>query len=194
MAVDAVGIGAVAAGSVFLYAGVRGVSVPAALTAIVQGKSPAGVPVTQAITGTPAAATPAAGGITTAAAAAADVAGSASPQQALADAAAAYGWNTGAQWQALSNVEMAEAGFNPTIVNPTSGALGLAQALGHGQGAATAGSLGNEYGGFGVSDAVARAANSGDAGAQAVWMLAYIAATYGTPEAAWAHEQEFRWY
>jgi hypothetical protein len=56
MSVDAAGIGSVAAGSVFLYAGIKGISVPAALTSIVKGTSPATVPVTQAITGTPAAA------------------------------------------------------------------------------------------------------------------------------------------
>jgi cell wall-associated NlpC family hydrolase len=62
MSVDAAGIGSVAAGSVFLYAGIRGISVPAALTSIVKGTSPATVPVTQAITGTPAAAAAAGSG------------------------------------------------------------------------------------------------------------------------------------
>jgi hypothetical protein len=51
----------------------------------------------------------------------------------------------------LRNVEMAEDGFDPTKANPSSGALGLAQALGHGN-ANTAGSLGNEYGGCGLTD------------------------------------------
>jgi hypothetical protein len=68
----------------------------------------------------------------------------------------------------LRNVEMAEDGFDPAKANPSSGALGLAQALGHGN-ANTAGSLGNEYGGYGLTDAQARAANSGDASMQALW-------------------------
>src|SRR5918992_265583 len=41
MAVSGVALGAVAAGSVFLYAGLKGVSVPEAVQAIVQGNSPA---------------------------------------------------------------------------------------------------------------------------------------------------------
>ncbi|HMH90307.1 MAG TPA: NlpC/P60 family protein [Streptosporangiaceae bacterium] len=61
MGVDAAGIGAVAFGSVFLYAGIRGISVGAALTSVVKGTSPASVPQTAAITGTPAAALAAAG-------------------------------------------------------------------------------------------------------------------------------------
>jgi len=183
MSVDAAGVGAVAFGGVFLYAGIKGISVGAALTAIVRGTSPATVPVTQAITATsPAAGTAAAAGAPSAVPSAA---GSSSPQQALANAAAPFGWSTGAQWQALQSIEMAEAGFNPLAQNP-SGAFGLAQALGHGQGAATAGSITNEYGGYGVSAAVAQAANSGDAEAQAIWMVSYISVKYGTPAAAWA--------
>ena len=51
----------------------------------------------------------------------------------------------------------------------------------------TAGTLGNQYGGYGLTDAQARAANSGDASMQALWMCNYIKSTYGTPEAAAAH-------
>jgi hypothetical protein len=120
--------------------------------------------------------------------------GSTSAQQALNNAAAAYGWNTGAEWSALTNIEMREAGFNASATNPSSGAYGLGQALGHGSGAATQGTVTNEYGGYGVSDAVAQAANSGDAEAQAIWMTAYIKVVYGDPIAAWAHEQSAGWY
>lgn len=56
MAVDAAGIGAMAAGSVFLFAAVKGVSATAALTSIVRGTSPAGLPDVNSIAGTPAAA------------------------------------------------------------------------------------------------------------------------------------------
>jgi hypothetical protein len=193
VSVDAVGLGSVAFGAVFLYAGIKGISVGAALTSIVRGTSPATLPVTKPITITTQTAAPAT------AAASPPVSGLAAPtasggQAALQQAAALYGWGSGAQWQALSNVEMAEAGFNPNATNPSSGAYGLAQALGHGNGAATQGSVTNEYGGFGLSSAQAQAANSGDAGAQALWMVGYIAATYGTPEQAWSHEQEFHWY
>jgi hypothetical protein len=49
--VDAAGIGSTAAGIVFLYAAIKGISVLAALTAIVRGKSPAGLPQSNPITG-----------------------------------------------------------------------------------------------------------------------------------------------
>lgn len=112
---------------------------------------------------------------------------------ALKNAAKLYGWDTGSEWQALNNVEMREAGYSTNATNPQSGALGLAQALGHGT-STTGGSLGNEYGGYGLSDAQAKAANSGNAGAQALWMVNYIKATYGDPIGAWQHEQSAGWY
>ncbi len=174
------------AGVLLVYAGLKGKSLLSEVQSVIRGKSPSSATAANPIT-----ASQSPGGVPAAAAAAL---GSSSPQQALQNAAAAYGWGSGAQWQALQNVEMAEAGFDPGAVNPTSGAYGLAQALGHGQGAATQGTVANEYGGYGLSDGEAQAANSGDAGAQAVWMCQYIAATYGTPEAAWSHEQEFHWY
>jgi hypothetical protein len=121
------------------------------------------------------------------------VSNSGSAQAILQNTAAQDGWGSGAEWQALSNVENAEAGFNPTADNPSSGALGLAQALGHGN-ANTAGTLGNQYGGYGLTDAQAKAANSGNAADQALWMVNYIKSTYGSPEAAWAHEQADHWY
>jgi len=181
--VDGLALGAIGAGGLFLYAAVAGKSVVGTLQALVKGGSPGSAPAADPVT-------VAAGNVTGTEAAVS----SGSAQQLLQTAAAQYGWGSGAQWQALQSVELAEAGFNPDAVNPTSGAYGLAQALGHGQGAATQGTVTNEYGGYGLSDAQAQAANSGDAGEQAVWMLNYIAATYGTPEAAWAHEQEYGWY
>src|SRR5258708_33315354 len=54
------------------------------------------------------------------------------------------------QWSAFNNIEMHEAGWNPHIHNlQGSGAYGIAQALGHGKGAATQGTEANEYGGWG---------------------------------------------
>lgn len=185
MAVDSVGLAALAAGSVFTYAGIKGVSVPQALQYLVQGKSPATLPQTSAI-GTPTSSSSSGG--------AQPVSGGGSGQQILQQTAAQFGWGSGAEWQALQNLEMQEAGFSPTAKNPTSGALGIAQALGHGNGAATAGTLGNEYGGFGLSDAQAKAANSGDAAAQCLWMCNYIKAVYGDPIKAWQHEQANNWY
>lgn len=118
-----------------------------------------------------------------------------SAQAALQQTAAEFGWGSGSEWQALSNVEMAEAGFNPNATNASSGAFGLAQALGHGTSGTACPSTGvNEYGGYGLSTAQAQQANCGNAADQALWMCNYIKETYGTPSAAWAHEQEYHWY
>jgi hypothetical protein len=62
MAVDAAGIGSAAAGIVFLYAGVKGISALAALQSIVRGQSPLKLPVANPVSGTPA--TAAAGPVT----------------------------------------------------------------------------------------------------------------------------------
>jgi len=94
--------------------------------------------------------------------------------------AARYGW-TGADWKALDyGWGTLESGFNSLATNPSSGAFGIAQALGHGT-ASTRGSITNEYGNYGTSDAICRAANSGNGPAQIVWGCNYIKQTYGRP-------------
>ena len=99
--------------------------------------------------------------------------------------AATHGWGSGGQWNALTHLINGESGGNPTIRNAGSGALGIAQALGHGT-SCSAGTLGNQYGPqYGLSCAQARKANSGDATQQTRWMLGYIKARYGTPVNAW---------
>lgn len=182
-------VGYTVAGAVVLWSGIRGSSISDTVRSVLAGSTAA--PVTEQIAGAAGAGSAA---LTAGTAPAYGAPGSASAQQALANAAAAYGWNTGPQWQALQQIEIREAGFNPRAVNPASGAYGLGQALGHGQGAATQGTVTNQYGGYGVSDATAQAANSGDAGAQAVWMCAYIKTVYGDPVTAWEHEQSYGWY
>lgn len=83
--------------------------------------------------------------------------------------AARMGW-TGYQWQALYNVLMRESGLNPYAVNPTSGAAGIFQSMGHG------------------------AVPLGNVAAQTAWGLQYIKSRYGSPAAAWAHEVAYGWY
>lgn len=99
--------------------------------------------------------------------------------------AATRGWGSGGQWNALTHLINGESGGNPTIRNSSSGALGIAQALGHGT-SCSAGTLGNEYGPqYGLSCKQAREANSGNATQQVRWMLGYIHSRYGTPVNAW---------
>lgn len=194
MAVSGIALGALATGGLFLYAGIKGYSVPQAAQAIIQGTSPANLPQTAGITPgnyatgyAPTGADP--GGGTSGV----QVVNSGSNQSILQRTAAQFGWGSGPEWQALQYVEMREAGYSTTAKNPTSGALGMAQALGHGT-AGSAGSLGNEYGGYGLSDAQAKAANSGDATAQALWMCNYIRSRWGDPIAAAANERSLNWY
>jgi hypothetical protein len=96
-----------------------------------------------------------------------------------------FGWS--GQWSAFSSIVNAESGWNPSIQNTQgSGAYGIAQALGHGT-AADQGSQSDAYGGYGLSTAQAKKANSGDGYLQLLWMMNYIKSRYGDPNAAWAY-------
>lgn len=124
--------------------------------------------------------------------------------KAVSAVAAAFGWGKGSQYNALSHIIAAESGGNPLIANPSSGAFGIAQALGHGTacseaknvtyqiaGGKTVTGTVNEYGPeYGLTCAQAKAANAGNITDQLKWMLGYIKARYGTPEAAWAYHQK----
>ena len=99
----------------------------------------------------------------------------ASALAALQTAAAKAGW-TGAQWLALENVEMREAGFSLTATNPSSGAYGMAQFIN------------------GPSEYAQYGGNATTAAGQAVAMVNYIKSRYGSPEAAWQHEVDYGWY
>jgi hypothetical protein len=183
-----------ATGAVVLWSGIKGWSISETFKQLLSGKTPAAS--TEQIT-TTSAETTASGtdGIFGGGdfAAPSGSGSSSSGRSAMLQAAKAYGWNTGAEWTALVYVEMREAGFSATAKNASSGALGMAQALGHGT-SGTAGTLGNEYGGYGLSDSQAKLANSGNAYWQAVWMCNYIKATYGDPIAAANHERSHNWY
>lgn len=82
----------------------------------------------------------------------------------------AAGWGS-SQWPALKALWTRESGWNANAVNPSSGAYGIPQALGHGH-----------------------PFNLGDAAAQIAWGLSYIRSRYGSPNAAWAHETAAGWY
>jgi hypothetical protein len=194
MPVNGVALATVGIGAVFVYGGLTNKSPLQAIQYVIQGQSPkAAITGASIVAGATASSS---GGGSGSDSLAASPTPSGSGQAALQAAAAKYGWNTGAEWQALNNIEMNEAGYSSTVANSSSGALGMAQALGHGT-SATQGSLGNEYGGYGLTTAQAIAANSGDAGAQALWMVNYIKSRYGDPVAAWAqyhHPDGSKWY
>lgn len=193
MAVDAVAIGSVAVGSVFLYAGIKGYSIPQTIQSVVSGKTPAQQSQSNPITGS-------SGGSGSSGAPPGDTGThgrSAAANQALAKLSVIRthpGWATGQQWADWVSLWNQESTWNNLAQNPSSGALGIAQALGHGT-AGTNGKYGNEYGAnFGLSTAQAKKANDGDALYQIEWGINYIEQTYGSPSAAWAHEKASNWY
>lgn len=98
------------------------------------------------------------------------------------------------QLGSLQKLWTQESSWNPKARNNSSGAFGIAQALGHGTQGSAADDGTNEYGGFGLSDAQAKSANSGVAYWQMVWGMNYIEQRYGTPAAAWNHEVIHNWY
>lgn len=82
-----------------------------------------------------------------------------------------YGW-TGQQAACLNYVWTRESGWSATAANSTSDARGIAQKITGWSG---------DY-------------QPGNATEQIAWGLAYIQGRYGTPCAAWAHEQAYGWY
>lgn len=94
----------------------------------------------------------------------------AAAQQYAASRLASFGWGAD-QMGPLIALWNQESGWNPNAVNPTSGAYGIPQSLGHG----------HPY-------------NLGDYVAQINWGLDYIKGRYGSPGAAEAHERSANWY
>lgn len=112
--------------------------------------------------------------------------------------ARSQGWYPGREWACLYALWTRESGWQALIMNRSSGAWGIAQALNHGGTAATPPVVrfpdgGAEYG-VSVDQYPTAAANRGDPRAQIEWGLTYIRTTYGTPCGAWTHEETNGWY
>jgi hypothetical protein len=160
-----------AIGGIVLWSGIKGETISATFKGLLSGKAPTSG--TETIgSGTPATSTGSTGGSGSNTPEPSGTSGS--NEQVMKQVAAAFGW-TGAQWTALYNVEMAEAGFSLTAQN-ASGAYGMAQFIN------------------GPSEYAQYGGNSTTAVGQATAMCNYIKQRYGTPEAAWAHEQANHWY
>lgn len=105
-----------------------------------------------------------------------------------------FGWGLD-QMPPLIKLWTQESGWNPKARNPSSGAFGIAQALGHGQAGTAAPDGTNEYGAqYGLTVQQAQQANAGSARWQIQWGLGYVKSTYGSPSAAWSHEVANNWY
>jgi hypothetical protein len=100
---------------------------------------------------------------------------SGSPQQIAAAMLGSFGWSS-SEFGCLQSLWNAESGWNPSATNPISGAYGIPQAL-PGSKMASAG-----------SDWQTNPAT------QIKWGLGYIQQVYGSPCAAWSHQQSTGWY
>ena len=110
-----------------------------------------------------------------AAAVAAAPAASGSPQQIAEATLASFGWSV-SQFSCLDPLWAHESGWSTTAYNAGSGAYGIPQALP----GSRMSSAGPDW--------------QTDAATQARWGLEYIKGTYGSPCAAWDHEQATGWY
>jgi hypothetical protein len=100
---------------------------------------------------------------------------SGSPQQIAAAMLGSFGWSSG-EFGCLQSLWNAESGWNPSASNPISGAYGIPQAL------------------PGSKMASAGADWQTNPATQIKWGLGYIKQVYGSPCAAWSHEQSTGWY
>ncbi|WP_246115561.1 lytic transglycosylase domain-containing protein [Trebonia kvetii] len=99
---------------------------------------------------------------------------SGTPQQIAEQMLAEYGW--AGQFSCLDSLWQQESGWNVYAENPSSGAYGIPQALPGGKMA----SAGSDW--------------QTNPATQIRWGLGYIQGSYGSPCAAWGHEEAFGWY
>lgn len=97
------------------------------------------------------------------------------PQQIAESMLGSFGWST-SQFSCLQPLWQRESGWSVTASNTSSGAYGIPQAL------------------PGSKMASAGADWQTSAATQIRWGLGYIQSTYGSPCAAWSHEQAYGWY
>jgi len=183
-------VGVLAVGALLAWSGLAGKKVTVALRDLISGKSPKsapGTPITpvtdsqlsgsgvfggSGLTGI--GASIGGGSIATAAIAKKN-------QAIAAPMATLYGWGPGtSNWESLLKLWTRESGWNNRAENSSSGAYGIAQALGHGPT--------NQYPAGPANPPIASAT------AQIAWGLQYIKDTYGNPNGAWAHEESAGWY
>jgi hypothetical protein len=161
-------------GAILLWSGFRGRNWSTSLRDLISGKplpTTSSNPIVSAAPGAGGSAAPVSGGINV-------------PISALSKGknvalgmsmAAARGW-VGTQFSDLNALWTRESGWNNHAQNPTSGAYGIPQSLP----ASKMGALANPP--------------TSSAAAQIKWGLGYIAQRYGTPSAAWQHEEANGWY
>lgn len=179
--IDGPGLAAVSVGIIFIYGGAKGYSPLVAFQNIIKGKSPNEGQIANLLVDNIAASGSGNGN-------AGAQGGSASQNQAIGKkVAASYGWDSGAEWNALVSLWNSESNWSNTVWNTSAScggdayAYGIVQACGHGEHKSIpghgsvcpypAGNAGNppECGG------------TSNAEAQIRWGLDYIKQRYGSP-------------
>jgi hypothetical protein len=97
------------------------------------------------------------------------------PEQIAQQMLSKYGWSS-SQMSCLYPLWYHESGWNPSAMNPGSGAYGIPQSM-----------PGSQMASAGADWATNPAT-------QIKWGLTYIQGRYGSPCGAWAHEQADNWY
>lgn len=170
-----------AIGGLVLWSGIKGTTLSTAFQDILKGQAPTQ---NQEQVGTPvlSLSTPAGSSQSSSAApgnTGAANAGAAANQAIAKLLAAPYGWSAGTQWSDLVSLWNRESGWSSTADNASSGAYGIPQALPASKMPAAA---------------QAPPVGTSSASAQISWGLSYIKSAYGSPAAAWAHEESAGWY
>lgn len=169
---DGVGLSALGIGSVFIFAGIKGYSVLAVIQNLVTGK-----PILTDVTSV----TPLTTSDSTTGGISSPVGDAVGTNQEIAKMlAASYGWDSGAEWEALVLLWQQESSWNNHANNTSSGAYGIPQAL--------------PYTKMPKAAQPESAGGSSDANAQIKWGLDYIKGRYGSPVMAEAHEKANGWY
>jgi resuscitation-promoting factor RpfB len=167
-------------GGVLLWSGIKGKSVTSVFRQLIGGDPPTAATNANAIVQSPTS-----GGSEPSNSPAGDTGaatGNAAANQATAKVlAVAMGypqWITpGTQWNDWVSLWNQESGWNQYAVNRQSGAYGIPQALPPTK-----------------LPAAGQASGGSSPSAQITWGIQYIAATYGSPSAAWDHEVANGWY
>jgi len=169
-------------GGVFAYSGIAGKNFSDALRLLAGGESPSKAsaantfqPITSSISGTSTATygygQSLAGG---------NAGANQTVAKLLALAMGHPSWTTGQEWTDWVALWNQESGWSQTAQNSSSGAYGIPQAL--------------PYTKMPKSAWPPADGGSSNVQAQISWGISYIASVYGSPSAAWAHEESQGWY
>lgn len=182
---DMFGLSAVSIGAIFIYGGIKGYSPLKAIENVITGKNPnESQQYSQLSSNLPS--------VSATAATSSITGGSSSSNQAVGQMLASQmGWGSGQEWNDLVSLWNRESGWSNTAdtrvthaggdnSSSTVFAYGIAQA--------------RPYNKMPQAGWPPDKGGQSDPTTQIQWGLQDIQSTYGSPSAAWAHEQQYGWY